>query len=182
VGKIGTPLQNRLMKAILEAPMHIIATMRVKTEYAMDTNDKGKVVPKRVGLTAVQRDGVEYEFDFIGIMSIENTLTIEKTRMIELAGTVIHRPDGTLAKKILNWLSDGTDHNVIESDVNKNLSKLDDRIREACQSLNRTEMQLNDYVQQKYDPMGKPWYEQNVEIKQELLQMLTSRLKQTVAN
>ncbi len=106
-GKVGTPLQNSLMKAILEAPLHIIATMRVKTEYAVEQNDKGKSVPKRIGLAAVQRDGVEYEFDIIGVLDIQNTLSIEKTRMVELSGTIINKPDAKLAQKILAWLSDG---------------------------------------------------------------------------
>jgi hypothetical protein len=186
-GKIGTPLQNRFMKAVLEAPMHVIATMRVKTEYAMETNEKGKAVPKRVGLTAVQRDGVEYEFDFIGVMNIENTLTIEKTRMIDLAGAVVHKPDGKLAKRILDWLSDGEDIPVSSTYVSEetqstnidsyNSSLLDSKILEACQRLNRTEAQLNDYVQQKYDS-GKQWHEQSPTVKQELLQMLSGRLKQ----
>lgn len=106
-GKVGTPLQNSLMKAILEAPMHIIATMRVKTEYVVEKNERGKSEPKRVGLAAVQRDGVEYEFDIIGTLDIQNTLTIEKTRMTALAGTILTKPDGKLAQKIMVWLSDG---------------------------------------------------------------------------
>ncbi len=106
-GKVGTPLQNSLMKAILEAPMHVIATMRVKTEYVVEQNERGKSAPKRVGLAAVQRDGVEYEFDIIGTLDIQNTLTIEKTRMTALAGTIINKPDAKLAQKIMAWLSDG---------------------------------------------------------------------------
>lgn len=107
-GKVGTPLQNRLMKAILEAPMHVIATLRVKTEYVVEKDDKGKSVPKRVGLAAVQREGVEYEFDLIGVLDLQNTLAIEKTRMVELAGAIITKPDAKLARKIRAWLSDDT--------------------------------------------------------------------------
>lgn len=106
-GKVGTPLQNQLMKAVLEAPMHVIATMRVKTEYVVEINEKGKSAPWRVGLAAVQRDGVEYEFDIIGLMDLENRMVIEKTRMASLVGEVVVKPDAKLAKKIMAWLSDG---------------------------------------------------------------------------
>lgn len=106
-GKVGTPLQNQLLKAVLDAPMHVIATMRVKTEYAVEMNDKGKSVPRRIGLAAVQRDGVEYEFDIIGVLDIQNNLSIEKTRMASLVGEAIQKPDGKLAKKIMAWLSAG---------------------------------------------------------------------------
>jgi hypothetical protein len=106
-GKIGTPLQNKLINAILDAPMHVITTMRVKTEYVVEQNDRGKSAPKRVGLSAVQRDGVEYEMDIVGNMSIDNVLTIEKTRMADLSGKIIPKPDGQLAKQILDWLNAG---------------------------------------------------------------------------
>ena len=76
-GKVGTPLQNRLMDAMLNAPLHIIATMRVKSEYVIEPDERGKSVPRRIGLKEVQREGVEYEFDLVGLLDLSNTLTIE---------------------------------------------------------------------------------------------------------
>lgn len=106
-GKIGTPLQNRLMDAILTAPMHVIATMRVKSEYVVEPNAQGKSVPRRVGLKEIQREGVEYEFDIVGTLDLSNTLTIEKTRMADLAGAIIDKPDGKIATRIDAWLNEG---------------------------------------------------------------------------
>ena len=104
-GKVGTPLQNRLMDAILTAPMHIIATMRVKSEYVIEPDERGKSVPRRVGLKEVQRDGVEYEFDIVGVMDLSNTMVIEKSRMPDLTGQIIDKPSGKLADGILRWLN-----------------------------------------------------------------------------
>lgn len=106
-GKIGTPLQNRLIDAILNSSMHIIVTMRVKSGYVIEQNDDGKSVPRRIGLKEVQREGVEYEMDVLGQLDLSNTLTIEKSRMSELAGEVIALPDGKLAVRIYNWLNEG---------------------------------------------------------------------------
>jgi hypothetical protein len=106
-GKVGTPQQNRLMDAILRCPCHVIATLRVKTDYEVERDDRGKVTPKKVGLAPVQRDGVEYEFDIVGSLNLENTLTIEKSRMIDLAGRIIPKPDRTLGGHILAWLNSG---------------------------------------------------------------------------
>jgi hypothetical protein len=106
-GKVGTPLQNRLMDAILNAPMHIIATMRVKSDYVIEINEQGKSVPRRVGLKEVQREGVEYEFDIVGTLDLSNALTIEKSRMTELSGALLDKPDAKLAARILNWLNEG---------------------------------------------------------------------------
>lgn len=106
-GKVGTPQQNRLIDAILKCPCHVIATLRVKTDYEVEKDERGKVAPKKVGLAPVQRDGVEYEFDIVGSLSQENTLTVEKTRMIDLAGKIIPKPDRRLGKTILEWLNYG---------------------------------------------------------------------------
>ncbi|MCL5998753.1 MAG: ATP-binding protein [Chloroflexi bacterium] len=106
-GKVGTPQQNRLLDAILKAPMHVIATLRVKTDYEVEKDERGKASPKKIGLAPVQRDGVEYEFDIVGSLNIENTLTIEKSRMVDLAGRIIPKPDRKLGHHIMAWLNSG---------------------------------------------------------------------------
>jgi hypothetical protein len=106
-GKVGTPQQNRLLDAILKCPCHVIVTLRVKTDYQVEKDERGKVTPKKVGLAPVQRDGVEYEFDIVGSLSLENTLTIDKSRMIDLAGKIIPKPDAKLGAQVLAWLNSG---------------------------------------------------------------------------
>lgn len=46
---------------ILESPIHIIGTMRSKTEYALGTDNK----PQKIGTAPIQRDGMEYEFSVV---------------------------------------------------------------------------------------------------------------------
>jgi hypothetical protein len=101
-----TPLQNRLINTILSYPSHLIATMRMKIEYALVTVD-GKQVPQKLGLGIVQRDSFEYEFDVIGQMDVEHNLMITKTRCFELDGFMSAKPDGRLGQMIKSWLSDG---------------------------------------------------------------------------
>lgn len=48
-----TPLHNKLVDTVIGAPMHIIATMRAKTEYVMVANSKGKMEPQKVGLAPI---------------------------------------------------------------------------------------------------------------------------------
>jgi hypothetical protein len=106
-GKVGTPLQNRLMDSILNAPMHVIATMRVKSEYVIEPDERGKSVPRRVGLKEVQREGVEYEFDIVGLLDLGNTMTIEKSRMPDLTGAIVDKPNAKFAERVLDWLGKG---------------------------------------------------------------------------
>ena len=56
---------NALIETIMRCPYHIICTLRVKTEWAVERNEHGKMVPRRVGLAPIQKNGVEYEFDTV---------------------------------------------------------------------------------------------------------------------
>lgn len=102
-----TPLHNALIDAIVRCKCHLIATMRAKTEYVLQTNQFGKQEPVRVGLGAVQRDGMEFEFDITGLMTPEHKLIVQKTRCPALDGQVIDRPGKNVAEILKAWLSDG---------------------------------------------------------------------------
>jgi hypothetical protein len=102
-----TPEHNRLVDTLIQARMHLVVTMRVKTEYVVEQDAKGKAVPKKVGLAPVQRDGLEYEFDVVGELNADHDLVITKSRCSVLADAVINRPGPELAKTLRTWL-DGT--------------------------------------------------------------------------
>lgn len=55
-----TPDYTALVDAIISSPIHVIATMRAKTDYAVEG---GKVT--KLGLAPVQREGLEYEFTVV---------------------------------------------------------------------------------------------------------------------
>lgn len=101
------PDERRMIDALISYPGHVIATLRVKTEYVIEENDRGKKVPRKIGLKPEQREGVEYEFDLVGDLDHENTLTVTKSRIPNLTRSVIKEPDADLGKAIRNWLEDG---------------------------------------------------------------------------
>jgi hypothetical protein len=105
--KDANPIERDLIEAMLAFPGHLIVTMRVKTEYVVEENDKGKKAPRKVGLKPVQRDGLEYEFDVVGDLDLGNTLTISKSRCPALSGAVIHQPGLEVGQQLLTWLQDG---------------------------------------------------------------------------
>ena len=59
--KTVTPRHDAFKEKILQAPIHIIATVRGKDEYVLEENN-GKKVPKKIGLVYSQRDGLEFEY------------------------------------------------------------------------------------------------------------------------
>lgn len=104
-----TPKHNQLVDKILSCKLHLIATIRAKTEYVQEKNDKGKTEIKKLGMAAVQREGLEYEFTLVGDIDLSNTLKISKTRLDEVMrpGDIYERPGAALAAKIYGWLIDG---------------------------------------------------------------------------
>jgi len=100
-----TPLINTMVDTIIGAKLHVIATMRSKTEYLMEQDGKGKTSIRKVGTAPIQREGVEYEFDIVGTMDLDNTLSIEKTRCPSLRGKTFNRPGIEVAEIISAWLT-----------------------------------------------------------------------------
>lgn len=74
-----TPRQNAFINKILQSPCHIIATMRVKQDYILNKID-GKYVPEKVGLKAIQKDDLEYEFAIVLDIDIKHNATSSKDR------------------------------------------------------------------------------------------------------
>jgi energy-coupling factor transporter ATP-binding protein EcfA2 len=76
------PLERRMIDRMIASPCHVIVTMRTKTDYVEEVNERGKKVRKKIGLKPVQREGLEYEFDLVGSMEEDNTLSVEKSRVL----------------------------------------------------------------------------------------------------
>lgn len=100
------PVEQKMIQAMLAFPGHVIATLRQKTEWVIEDRG-GKKVPKKIGLKAVQRDGLEYEFTIVGDLDHENELIITKSRCKALSGQVIRKPNDEFGRTILAWLEDG---------------------------------------------------------------------------
>lgn len=105
-----TPMHNKLIDTIIGAGMHVISTMRAKTEYVMEKDEAtGKIKPRKIGIAPVQRDGMEYEFDVVATMNMDNLFMVDKTRCPALNGAVIAQPGADLAEILKKWLNDGVE-------------------------------------------------------------------------
>ena len=100
-----TPKHNQLVEAMLQSPLHIIATMRSKQEYAQVVED-GKTVIKKLGLAPVQREGMDYEFTVVLDLSMEHIATSSKDRTGLFDGQHF-KPSQETGQKLLEWLNKG---------------------------------------------------------------------------
>ena len=103
-----TPKHNAFIDAIISSNLHIIATIRSKTEYAQVQNERGKTEIKKMGLGLVQRDGIDYEFTTVFDLSMEHTVTVSKDRTSLFDGQVFTLTEDT-GRALREWLDTGID-------------------------------------------------------------------------
>lgn len=101
-----TPEQERFVSTILNAPIHIICTVRSKQEYAMSEGDKGKTKVQKLGMAPVQREGIEYEFTVAFDAAMNHEVETSKDRTGLFAGKIFKVTEDT-GKTLKDWLESG---------------------------------------------------------------------------
>jgi hypothetical protein len=105
-GKI-TPLQKAFTDKILQCDAHVIATMRTKQDYVLNQKD-GKYIPEKVGLKAVQKDGLDYEFTIVFDVDIKHFAISSKDRTGLFMGKPEFIINSQTGRNILEWCNSGT--------------------------------------------------------------------------
>jgi len=97
-----TPKHNELVDAMLQSKCHIIATMRSKMEYTQ-VEENGKKQVKKLGMSPIQRDGMEYEFTVFIDLDQQHTATTTKDRTTLFDGQYFV-PTIETGRTLLAWL------------------------------------------------------------------------------
>lgn len=87
---------------LLNAPVHLVCTLRTKTEYVIEKDERGRSVPKRLGTKAIQRDGLEYEFTATIELQTTKRGTSSKDRT-EVLGGELNLRDPALGARLQLW-------------------------------------------------------------------------------
>ena len=103
-----TPKHNQLVDAMLQSPCHIIATMRAKTAYEMEKDERtGKVKPVKVGLAPVQREGMDYEFTVVLEIDQQKHMAVASKDRTSLFDGDVFKLSKETGEKLKNWLESG---------------------------------------------------------------------------
>ena len=97
-----TPKHNELVDTMLQSKCHVIATMRSKMEYTQ-VEENGKKQVKKLGMSPIQRDGMEYEFTVFMDLDHNHMATTTKDRTTLFDGKYFVPGIGT-GKLLLDWL------------------------------------------------------------------------------
>ena len=104
-----TPEHEAFKQIMLQAPIHVIATMRSKQDYILQANDKGKQMPKKVGMAPIQRDQIDYEFTIVFDVQMDHKAVSSKDRTGLFNDKVVDLADPMTADAIRGWLESGVE-------------------------------------------------------------------------
>jgi DNA polymerase III delta prime subunit len=105
---------HEVVRAMLSSRQHVIACIRSKTEYVLELNEKGKSVPKKIGMAPIARDGTEYEFTLVWDLDLAHQATASKdrTRLFDGKIQTLSEADG---KALAEWLTTDDAQPTVES-------------------------------------------------------------------
>lgn len=96
---------NEFRALILNAPLHLIGTMRSKMAYAQEGGGDGKKTTiKKLGLQPIQREGMEYEFTIAFDVQMDHRALASKDRTGLFATELVDLIDPRVSERLLSWL------------------------------------------------------------------------------
>lgn len=107
VWKSLTPRHQKFIDRILASSIHIITTVRSKTDYIMTMGDNGRNKVEKAGMAQVTRDGFEYELTLSFDIDINHVAFVSKDRTglyVNERPKVLTEADGA---RILAWCESG---------------------------------------------------------------------------
>lgn len=113
-----TPRQSAFVNKILQSPSHIISNMRVKQDYVLNEKN-GKFIPEKVGLKAIQRDGVDYEFTIVFDLDQKHHAVASKDRTGLFSGKPEFQIGSATGEKIKEWCESGTTIEQVKMKIKK---------------------------------------------------------------
>jgi len=157
-----TPQLTRFVEAMLQTPMHVIATMRSKQEYVQEKDEKsGKTTVRKLGLEPEMRKGMEYEFTtFFEIDASHGAFgSKDRTSLFDQKFFTI-TPE--IGKTLMEWLDGGvtqepvvvaTQHKANKENAVKTIKDEILKLLTACGGSKNPDLKA---MVMKYTPNGNP--------------------------
>jgi hypothetical protein len=116
-----TPRHNDFVQKILQSKCHVISTIRTKQDYVLNEKN-GKMVPEKVGLKTIQRDGLEFEFTLVFDLNMKNLASASKDRTNLFFGKPEQKLSIETGRLIKDWCDDGVPITV--DDISKRIGEM----------------------------------------------------------
>ncbi len=96
-------------ESLLQSPIHIIATMRSKQEYVLEKDERGKQVPKKLGLAPIQEKDSDYDFFLVFDIDRDSHLAIASKDRTNLFNNRSFKVSREIGKEIRAWRDSGAE-------------------------------------------------------------------------
>lgn len=110
-------IHNKFINEILQCKAHVICTNRVKQDYAVETNEKGKAVVTKLGLANKASEGMEYEFTIVFDINNQHLAHVNKDRTGLFSDKADFRISEETGKIIRDWCDGGSVEKNLEIDI-----------------------------------------------------------------
>ena len=100
------PKHRSFMDKILTCPMHIVSTSRSKDEWVLETDSKGRQVPRKVGLGSQQSKDITYEYTVSLVIDQDTHVAHadkDNTKLFDGRYDILTEKDGVA---LYNWAND----------------------------------------------------------------------------
>jgi len=124
-----TPRHNSFIQQMLQAPFHVIGTIRAKQEYIL-VERNGKKIPEKVGLKGIIREGQDYDFTVVFNLNADQTVYVSKDRTGLFLQKESFKISPQIGHQILSWCNNHNQNAIKIEDTDMQI-----RINQ-CMSLN----------------------------------------------
>ncbi|MRC31807.1 AAA family ATPase [Bacillus thuringiensis] len=150
-GKLSSET-NDLIKTLTQNNVHILATLRTKTEYVVEPDGNGKMAPRKVGTKPVQKDEMEYEFMLNFVIDIDHIADTSKDNTQMFEGNP-QKITAEVGRKLYKWLELGIDvkaaeeneRNALIAQIKEIVSTSDDATKMLSEIEFKTNQKLEDF-------------------------------------
>lgn len=106
------PYHVEFINAILQSKMHVIVTIKQKTDYVLSQDQNGKTVPSKIGLKPIQRDNFEYDYSVVLELNTSKHALASKDRTRLFDTEIPFQITEQTGKDLSEWLHKNSDDSV----------------------------------------------------------------------
>lgn len=101
-----TPRHNAFIHYMLQSNLHVICTIRAKQDYVLNERN-GKIVPEKIGLKGITREGLDYECSLVLELDMKNNARSSKDRTSLFNNQPEFKITEAVGQRILFWCNEG---------------------------------------------------------------------------
>lgn len=145
-----TPRHNELVQALLNVSAHVVATIRTKSDYVLSEKN-GKMVPEKVGLKGITKEGLDYEFTLVFDIDIKHMVTSSKDR----TGIFSDKPPFSISEKTGQRISRWCSMEYTEDEILRKLdaAKTEEEVKQLFSESERFQEKLKPRFREKYNQL-----------------------------